>query len=189
MIAIHHLPGSFSDHWEKYCAKNGVPFIAANLFGHDIVQNLERRGILGVLFNLTDHSFPTRRSSDLAICQALELGGIRVFPNHATYWHCDDKIAQHYLLESLKVPRCQTYVYYEKDEALRWVAQAQFPMVFKLRCGAGSSNVRLARTRRDAEKLVARMFGHGIQATPRRSEEHTSELQSRQSLVCRLLLE
>src|SRR3712207_8125303 len=28
-----------------------------------------------------------------------------------------------------------------------------------------------------------------IQTTPRRSEEHTSELQSRQYLVCRLLLE
>src|SRR3712207_9357800 len=32
-------------------------------------------------------------------------------------------------------------------------------------------------------------FGHGISVTPLRSEEHTSELQSRQYLVCRLLLE
>src|SRR3712207_7775933 len=31
--------------------------------------------------------------------------------------------------------------------------------------------------------------GHGTARTPLRSEEHTSELQSRQYLVCRLLLE
>src|SRR3712207_7569476 len=31
--------------------------------------------------------------------------------------------------------------------------------------------------------------GHGALDGPRRSEEHTSELQSRQYLVCRLLLE
>src|SRR3712207_7126282 len=31
--------------------------------------------------------------------------------------------------------------------------------------------------------------GHGVDPPPRRSEEHTSELQSRQYLVCRLLLE
>src|SRR3712207_7353727 len=30
---------------------------------------------------------------------------------------------------------------------------------------------------------------HGVQVLPLRSEEHTSELQSRQYLVCRLLLE
>src|SRR3712207_7845988 len=32
-------------------------------------------------------------------------------------------------------------------------------------------------------------FGGKLQVTPERSEEHTSELQSRQYLVCRLLLE
>src|SRR3712207_7547989 len=35
-----------------------------------------------------------------------------------------------------------------------------------------------------AEAVVA-----GVEAQPQRSEEHTSELQSRQYLVCRLLLE
>src|SRR6266567_7495250 len=32
-------------------------------------------------------------------------------------------------------------------------------------------------------------FSHGVPAPPRRSEEHTSELQSQSNLVCRLLLE
>src|SRR3712207_7760644 len=34
-----------------------------------------------------------------------------------------------------------------------------------------------------------RISGLKLEATPERSEEHTSELQSRQYLVCRLLLE
>src|SRR3712207_7805488 len=39
--------------------------------------------------------------------------------------------------------------------------------------------------------LIFSETGHGlsVQVDPRRSEEHTSELQSRQYLVCRLLLE
>src|SRR5947209_14495305 len=37
-----------------------------------------------------------------------------------------------------------------------------------------------------AALIAAQRAGHGI---PHRSEEHTSELQSRQYLVCRLLLE
>src|SRR3712207_7792743 len=43
----------------------------------------------------------------------------------------------------------------------------------------------LARLERESADVVAALL-HG---TPGRSEEHTSELQSRQYLVCRLLLE
>src|SRR3712207_7404000 len=46
---------------------------------------------------------------------------------------------------------------------------------------------------RNADDLDAQrprvQVAHGLLERPRRSEEHTSELQSRQYLVCRLLLE
>src|SRR3712207_9150956 len=40
-----------------------------------------------------------------------------------------------------------------------------------------------------SESRCARRAVHAVTAAPVRSEEHTSELQSRQYLVCRLLLE
>src|SRR3712207_7248935 len=50
--------------------------------------------------------------------------------------------------------------------------------------------VRLSRLDRAAvEELVGATVGHTDGLGGRRSEEHTSELQSRQYLVCRLLLE
>src|SRR3712207_8478433 len=44
----------------------------------------------------------------------------------------------------------------------------------------------LAHRRREADRLGVL---HGVLVRQERSEEHTSELQSRQDLVCRLLLE
>src|SRR3712207_7496355 len=44
-------------------------------------------------------------------------------------------------------------------------------------------------TRRRGERPVSKRAQPGLKTTPARSEEHTSELQSRQYLVCRLLLE
>src|SRR3712207_7210400 len=48
-----------------------------------------------------------------------------------------------------------------------------------------SLNVTLDEVREQVESIV----GYGEEGTGARSEEHTSELQSRQYLVCRLLLE
>src|SRR5438445_7633862 len=46
----------------------------------------------------------------------------------------------------------------------------------------------LTQAKQSAEQSSAEAAAH-LQRTKRRSEEHTSELQSRQYLVCRLLLE
>src|SRR5687768_17857855 len=59
--------------------------------------------------------------------------------------------------------------------------------------GRGAARLREPRRRRDhrrgrAHRLGARPPG-GLQGAEDRSEEHTSELQSRLHLVCRLLLE
>src|SRR5690606_41275306 len=67
-------------------------------------------------------------------------------------------------------------------------------------CGVGADRLRPApvAVEHDADVLgqaVARKGAHHprlvrrIERTPDRSEEHTSELQSRENLVCRLLLE
>src|SRR5207253_7201716 len=84
------------------------------------------------------HSFPTRRSSDLAAMQT-----------------------------------------YQK-------ALVKFPADFELLKAAGRLDTSLKRFEEAISHLAA---AHDRNTTDARSEEHTSELQSRGHLVCRLLLE
>src|SRR5690606_18329885 len=93
---------------------------------------------------------------------SLEFAGKIVFPDFNTGWHFDDKIGQKYLLESIGAPLVPSLVFYTESEAISWVNQVEFPKVFKLRGGAGSSNVILARTRKNALDLVAKAFGDGF---------------------------
>jgi glutathione synthase/RimK-type ligase-like ATP-grasp enzyme len=93
---------------------------------------------------------------------SLETSGKRGFPDFNTCWHFDDKVGQKYLLESINAPLVPTHVFYEKREALEWVEKTSFPKVFKLRGGAGSANVKLVRTKREARKLVNKAFGRGF---------------------------
>jgi hypothetical protein len=92
---------------------------------------------------------------------------IPVFPDMATSWHYDDKIAQSYLLKALDIPHPQTWVFWRKADALRWAETAQYPVVAKLSGGAGSMNVRLLRSAKEARQYVNACFsGAGIVGRP-----------------------
>ena len=88
---------------------------------------------------------------------------IPVFPDWKTSWHYDDKIKGYYLLKTHDFPVIDAYIFFNKKKALDWINNlAELPLVFKLTRGAGSQNVRLIKSRREAIKLIKKMFGKGI---------------------------
>ncbi len=89
--------------------------------------------------------------------------GVRVFPDWSTSWHYDDKISQYLLCKAHDLPYTESWIFWNKQEALHWAeTEARYPVVFKLKGGAGSSNVVLVRKRAEAIKLIKAMFGKGI---------------------------
>jgi glutathione synthase/RimK-type ligase-like ATP-grasp enzyme len=105
---------------------------------------------------LQDATTPT------SVLSAAEAMGLHVYPNNASCWHFDDKVAQKYLLEAVGAPLVPSYVFYDKASALEWIGGATFPKVFKLRRGAQGRNVRLARSAAEARNLVQTAFGKGF---------------------------
>lgn len=158
-IAIHHRPGSFSDRWIAYCEKQGIPYKLVHAFDSDIVEQLSDCDAF-----MWHHHHAVSKDVVAAkkILFALEHAGIKVFPDFKTGWHFDDKVAQKYLLEAIGAPLVPSYVFYNKHEALEWINNTKFPKVFKLKGGAGSTNVRLVNNKREAKKIVSRAFGKGV---------------------------
>jgi glutathione synthase/RimK-type ligase-like ATP-grasp enzyme len=162
-IAIHHKSGSFSDRWIDYCQQNNIAYKIVNCLENNIID--ECKDCKALLWHWHHYIF---KEVIIArqIITALETTGIEVFPNSATCWHYDDKVAQKYLLEALGAPLVPTYVFYNKESALDWVAGTAFPKVFKLRTGAGSSNVQLVKDRAQAASLCKKAFSEGFVAMP-----------------------
>lgn len=161
MIGIHDRPGSFSDRWIEYCEQHGVPYKRVNCRATNIIAQLD--GADGLLWNWS-HASSEDQLVARQIITAVERMGILAFPNAITSEHYDDKIAQKYLLEAVKAPLIPAYVFVEKEAALAWAEKATFPKVFKLRCGAGASNVSLIKSRSEAIRLCHQMFGRGRSA-------------------------
>ena len=84
------------------------------------------------------------------------------FPNHETYWHFDDKIRQYYLMKANDFPMADCYVFWDKQKAISWIAEVSFPIVFKLKGGAGSKNVFLLKNKSEAISAINIMFDKGV---------------------------
>jgi glutathione synthase/RimK-type ligase-like ATP-grasp enzyme len=159
LLAIHHRKGTFSDRWIAYCERQALPYRIVNCFDSDIIREVSSADAL--LWHWV-HTEPREQLIARQVILALMATDLVVFPSPATCWHFDDKLAQKYLLEAIGAPLIPSYVFYEPAEALRWIEEASFPKVFKLRKGAGSTNVRLIRTAHEARALVKRAFSGGF---------------------------
>ncbi len=93
---------------------------------------------------------------------SVEASGKKVFPDFHTAWHFDDKVGQKYLLDAIGAPFAPAHVFYSKRDALEWASQTVYPTVFKLRNGAASANVRLVRSKSEANRLIRKAFGRGF---------------------------
>lgn len=108
------------------------------------------------------HDHHSRQIAE-SILPIIENAGIKCFPNYNTCWHYDDKLKQYLLLKKNGFPVVDSYVFWDKQTALNWITNhKEFPLVFKLRNGAGSLSVFLVGTKKKAEKLINRMFGRGV---------------------------
>lgn len=158
-IAIHHREGSFSEKWTDYCARNHIPYKIVNCYQSDIIHQLEDCDALMWHFH---HANPKDILFAKELLYSIQASGKKVFPNFNTVWHFDDKLGQKYLLESIGAPLVPSWVFYKKQEALKWIEEIEFPIVFKLRGGAGSQNVRLIHSFREGKRLICKAFSRGF---------------------------
>lgn len=158
-IGIHKTKGSFSERWVKYCDKNNIAYKIVNPYDSDIVIQLKDCDAFMWHHHHGDYKDVLFAKSLLI---SLQQKGLKVFPDFNTTWHFDDKVAQKYLLEAIDAPLVPSYVFYTKKDALKWIANVSFPKVFKLKGGAGSSNVKLAKNRKQAKRLIKQAFGKGF---------------------------
>lgn len=161
MIAIHDTGNKgFDPRWVDYCRQQNIQYKMVNAYDTNIVKQVADCDAF--MFhhhqsNYKDVLFAKQ------LLYSLELAGKNVFPDFNTSWHFDDKVGQKYLFEAIGVPFVPSYVFYTKYEALKWINNTSFPKVFKLRGGASSVNVKLARNKAEAVTLVKKAFGRGFQ--------------------------
>jgi len=165
-IAIHPGKG-WNRSWIRICEEKNIPHVVLDCYSPTIIKELKELNVTHLMwaFSLSyPEDFIVARS---VLFSAEKKMGIKVFPNFDTSWHFDDKVAEKYLLESIGASIVPTWTFFNKKKAIEWLGRYDnFPLVGKLRKGAGSSNVVLLKDFKEAKKYTNTMFGSGKQPNP-----------------------
>lgn len=158
-IAIHHSSESHSTEWIKYCEEHSINFKIVNCYQDDIIAQLDDCDALMWHHNQV---FPTDFLIAKQLLYSVQMKGLVAYPDFRTGWHFDDKLGQKYMFEALDLPHVKYHAFYSASAAKEWLKTIKFPVVHKLRGGAGSKNVQLLKSHGEAVKMVNKAFGKGI---------------------------
>ncbi len=164
-IGIYETKGPNGDElevlqaYEKILTYNNIPYVRLRVDQPDFWERVEDLTLFIMRFSQIDTNLQLAR--DILPIVEKEYG-IPCYPNQSTAWHYDDKVKQAFLMKAHGFPMTESWIFYDKQAALDWARQASYSVVFKLRGGAGSMNVILVRSSKQALALIRRMFGRGV---------------------------
>jgi glutathione synthase/RimK-type ligase-like ATP-grasp enzyme len=83
------------------------------------------------------------------------------YPNYSEIWFYEDKIRQNYLLNFYNLPNVSTFISNNKKEAIEYALNSEYPIVSKISTCAGSLGVELIKNKKEAVKLINKVFAAG----------------------------
>ena len=182
-VALVYKENTFADEWLKYLQENNIEHFQVDPYQNDVIDKISKADYFFWHFDHFDYKDVLCAKS---IINSLE-GKVKCFPNLKECFYFNDKLSQKYLLESNQIQIPQTSVFYDKGEAKNFASKTKFPIIAKLRKGAGSSNVWLLKSRKEATDFINKSFGTGfsvfntrkyLQTRFQSSKQNESKLQS-----------
>lgn len=150
---------SYSKKWDEFLKKMGVEVKILNLLATNALE--QAKGCDGIMWRW-QHRPAHKQSAKMILYTIENILHIPVFPENASAWHFDEKVAQYYLMQAINIPTVNTWVFWHREQALQWAQETSYPIIFKLSSGAGSSNVLKLNNAEEAVYYIKQMFERGV---------------------------
>jgi glutathione synthase/RimK-type ligase-like ATP-grasp enzyme len=165
-IGIHYDHGKemypFCQIYEKILEFNKIDFVRLHI---DETGFWEKAAVCDVIIFRWGHNHSISQLAKTILPIIENEMKVKVFPNQKTCWHYDDKITQYYLLSFYGYPIIKSWIFWDKTDATNWIKEADFPLVLKLKKGAGSTNVLLIKNEMQAVLFIKKLFNRGTLST------------------------
>ena len=144
------------------CRDLGAPYRLIDLTGPDWIDRLRECQCDAYLVWPSCRHTVWRQIYDERLKIIVDEFGRRIYPTYDELWLYESKRRMHYWMEAHNLPHAKTWVFYSYDQAMEFARTAALPIVAKTDIGAGSSGVRVHRTRSSLLRDVRRVFNRGV---------------------------
>lgn len=153
-------------YWHQYyaaaCRELGVPYCTIDIERADWMAQVQASGCAAFLVWPTASLHIWKQMYDERLAILAGPSGKLVYPEPEAMWIYESKRRMHYWLASTGFPHPETWIFYNRDEAMAFAETAELPIVTKTDLGAVSSGVRIIRDRRALRRMVRTAFGRGV---------------------------
>ena len=161
--------------WIEICDREGIPYEVVDGFNPEFINRCTMYSC--VLWHFGNY-VPVEMMETRNILYAVRKKGVPVFPDFNTAYHFDDKIAEMYILQAVGASIPLSKAFFVKEDCLNFLANANYPLIAKLKSGSGASNVKKLDSFSAARRYAKRMFGKGYNPAPSLVYKSFSKIQS-----------
>jgi glutathione synthase/RimK-type ligase-like ATP-grasp enzyme len=154
--------------YEAACLEMGVPYKLVSVTSPDWMREIRESGCDAFLVWPAHINSVAKKVFDERLRVLTEDMGKILFPDYKALWLYESKVRINDWLTVHDIPHPRTWVFWNRDEAMSFIEQAELPLVFKTDLGSTASGVEIVRTRKRARQLVSTCFGKGY--LPRRQD-------------------
>ncbi len=147
-----------NDSWlryERFCRRNGLDYGFYDIAASDWQRQAAQYDII-VWHTPSTPAVQAMAESKIYVLERML--GKSCFPSFDELWQYEHKSRASYLYEALGLPAIPTFATNSREEALRYAAQATYPLISKIDTASKSSGVRKIATAAQAKRLIRRIF-------------------------------
>jgi len=153
--------GSYYLRYKRFLEYNNISHTVIDLSKSNWLEQTKNLDILVVAYT----SEPSRLNELQAKTCILENQyGVICYPSCKDMWSYEDKNRVYYLVKEHGFEHAETFVSNNREEAISYVNNAEYPFVSKIKTGSCSRGVELVKNKKRALQIVKQNFGVGRRA-------------------------
>lgn len=145
--------------YEEACNHLGVDYQVIDFLSPDWIKLINESECDGFLCHPPDNIQEQKSIYDERLYFLNKIMGKPVYPSYESLYVYENKRNMAYWLETNGFPYPETWIFSRKKDAIEFLNNAEYPLVFKTNIGAGSSGVDIVNSRSKALRLTHRIFG------------------------------
>jgi len=145
----------------KACKDLGVDYEVVDIIGANWMENVWRSRCDGFLVRPSPRYDAWKRMFDERLYFIERKLNRLIYPTYDELFMYENKRIAAYWMELHHIPHARTRVFYDRAEAMQYLDETRYPIVFKTHIGATSTGVKILRTRAEARRLIGQVFRFG----------------------------